>query len=134
MTGMLMDDLFGRRWNGQVRAILMNASQLASYDVFKKLLLSIKGSRDGPILQFGASFLAGTVATSESKEKKGSTGKMYDSAYVNWPRTTAICAPADVVKSRVMAAKGGASIPTIISTAVKQEGLKFFFRGWTAAW
>lgn len=44
---------------------MMNASQLASYDVFKKLLLSVKGSRDGPVLQFGASFLAGTVATSE---------------------------------------------------------------------
>ncbi|KAG7562972.1 hypothetical protein FFLO_01530 [Filobasidium floriforme] len=99
-----------RGWQpNTVRAILMNASQLASYDVFKKMLLGIKGSRDGPILQFGASFLAGTVATT-------------------------ICAPADVVKSRVMAAKGGASIPTIITTAVKQEGLKFFFRGWTAAW
>jgi hypothetical protein len=50
----------------QVRAILMNASQLASYDVFKRMLLSIQGARDGPALQFGASFLAGTVATSES--------------------------------------------------------------------
>ena len=114
----------------------MNASQLASYDVFKKLLLSIKGSRDGPVLQFGASFLAGTVATSESKPayrgirlQRGLTTILYSFACV-----LAICAPADVVKSRVMAAKGGASIPTIISTAVKQEGLKFFFRGWTAAW
>jgi dicarboxylate transporter 10 len=52
----------------QVRAILMNASQLASYDVFKKMLLGIKGSRDGPILQFGASFLAGTVATSKCRK------------------------------------------------------------------
>ncbi|KAJ9115404.1 hypothetical protein QFC22_005161 [Naganishia vaughanmartiniae] len=46
-----------------VRAILMNASQLASYDYFKSTLLKIKGTRDGPALQFGASFLAGTVAT-----------------------------------------------------------------------
>lgn len=99
-----------RGWQpNTVRAILMNASQLASYDAFKRVLLTIKGAQDGPALQFGASFLAGTVATT-------------------------ICAPADVVKSRVMAAKGGASIPTIITTAVKTEGLKFFFRGWTAAW
>ena len=43
----------------------MNSSQLASYDYFKRILLSIKGTHDGPALQFGASFLAGTVATSE---------------------------------------------------------------------
>lgn len=44
----------------------MNASQLASYDAFKAMLLRIQGARDGPVLQFGASFLAGTVATSTS--------------------------------------------------------------------
>lgn len=49
----------------QVRAILMNASQLASYDYFKRILLSVTKAKDGPALQFGASFLAGTVATSE---------------------------------------------------------------------
>ncbi|GHJ83640.1 hypothetical protein NliqN6_0042 [Naganishia liquefaciens] len=93
-----------------VRAVLMNSSQLASYDYFKRILLSIKGTQDGPVLQFGASFLAGTVATT-------------------------VCAPADVVKSRVMASKGGSeSIPHIIMKAVKTEGLPFFFRGWTAAW
>lgn len=43
----------------------MNSSQLASYDYFKRILLSIKGTQDGPALQFGASFLAGTVATSK---------------------------------------------------------------------
>jgi dicarboxylate transporter 10 len=60
-----------RGWQpNTVRAILMNASQLASYDVFKKMLLSVQGSKDGPILQFGASFLAGTVATSESGGSK----------------------------------------------------------------
>lgn len=46
----------------------------------------------------------------------------------------AICAPADVVKSRVMGSKGGQGIPSIIMTAVKTEGVSFFFRGWTAAW
>jgi hypothetical protein len=55
----------------QVRAILMNASQLASYDYFKRVLLGIKGTQDGPALQFGASFLAGTVATSTYDEFSG---------------------------------------------------------------
>ena len=123
-----------RGWQpNTVRAILMNASQLASYDVFKKMLLSVQGSKDGPILQFGASFLAGTVATSELS---GFMILLYGPERLIEPQChrLAICAPADVVKSRVMAAKGGASIPTIITTAVKQEGLRFFFRGWTAAW
>lgn len=43
----------------------MNASQLASYDYFKRILLGVTKAKDGPALQFGASFLAGTVATSE---------------------------------------------------------------------
>jgi dicarboxylate transporter 10 len=42
----------------------MNASQLASYDYFKRVLLRLDNAEDGPILQFAASFLAGTVATS----------------------------------------------------------------------
>lgn len=44
----------------------MNASQLASYDYFKRILLGVTKAKDGPALQFGASFLAGTVATSEA--------------------------------------------------------------------
>ncbi|KAJ9105828.1 hypothetical protein QFC19_003398 [Naganishia cerealis] len=47
----------------------MNASQLASYDYFKSTLLKIQGTRDGPVLQFGASFLAGTVATNVVKSR-----------------------------------------------------------------
>lgn len=87
----------------------MNASQLASYDYFKRILLNVTKAKDGPALQFGASFLAGTVATT-------------------------VCAPADVIKSRVMAAKSGQSIPALIAGAVKNEGFGFFFKGWTAAW
>lgn len=100
-----------RGWQpNTVRAILMNASQLASYDWFKRVLLRMDGAKDGPALQFGASFLAGTVATT-------------------------VCAPADVIKSRIMAAKAHhVSIPVMIATAAREEGLGFFFRGWTAAW
>lgn len=102
-----------RGWQpNTVRAILMNASQLASYDWFKRTLLRMDGGTDGPALQFGASFLAGTVATT-------------------------VCAPADVIKSRMMAAKASSkpvSIPVMIANAAREEGVGFFFRGWTAAW
>lgn len=54
------------------RAILMNASQLATYDVFKSMLLGTGWYREGTWLHFSASFMAGTVATT-------------------------ICSPADVV-------------------------------------
>ena len=45
------------------RAILMNASQLATYDFFKHALLGTGAYEEGTWLHFSASFLAGTVAT-----------------------------------------------------------------------
>lgn len=49
-----------------IRSVLMNASQLGSYDWFKNALLESKVFQDGPVLHFFASLGAGTVATSES--------------------------------------------------------------------
>ncbi|KAG8741699.1 Mitochondrial dicarboxylate transporter [Ceratobasidium sp. 414] len=46
------------------RSILMNASQLASYDFFKIKLLETGKFADNINLHFTASFMAGTVATS----------------------------------------------------------------------
>ncbi len=94
----------------QVRAILMNASQLASYDWFKRVLLRMDGAKDGPALQFGASFLAGTVATSEW-ERDSELGWEEESVdeemwgFSSFTLSLAVCAPADVIKSRIMAAK-----------------------------
>lgn len=82
----------------------MNASQLASYDYFKRMLLSVKGTRDGPALQFGASFLAGTVATSKCRVISAARALGAHAC------SSAVCAPADVVKSRVMAAKSGGEV------------------------
>ena len=56
-----------------VRAILMNASQLASYDWFKSELLKTAYFEDNILCHFTASFAAGTVATT-------------------------VCSPADVIK------------------------------------
>ena len=46
-----------------VRAVLMNASQLATYDLAKDGLLASGFYNEGTWLHFSASFIAGTVAT-----------------------------------------------------------------------
>jgi len=93
-----------------LRAILMNASQLATYDFFKAEMLKTKYFEDNIICHFGASFAAGTVATT-------------------------VCSPADVLKSRVMNASGPGSSSTlaVIRTSLKNEGPMFMFKGWMPA-
>ncbi|KAK8847467.1 hypothetical protein IAR55_005325 [Kwoniella newhampshirensis] len=95
-----------------VRAILMNASQLVTYDFFKDAILSADLMQNGMPLHFVSSALAGTVATT-------------------------ICAPADVVKSRIMNMKHGVAGPGpigLITQSLKLEGPRFLFKGWLPAW
>lgn len=94
-----------------VRSILMNASQLASYDFFKTELLKTKYFDDNIICHFTASFAAGTVATT-------------------------VCSPADVLKSRIMNASGPGSSSTlaVIRHSMATEGPMFMFKGWVPAW
>lgn len=93
------------------RAILMNASQLASYDFFKAELLKTSYFEDNIACHFTASFAAGTVATT-------------------------VCSPADVLKSRIMNASGpgSGSTLTVIRNSLKNEGPMFMFKGWLPAW
>ncbi|GAA96672.1 uncharacterized protein L969DRAFT_90601 [Mixia osmundae IAM 14324] len=91
------------------RAILMNASQLATYDTFKDFLLSSKLYEEGLWLHFSASFCAGTVATT-------------------------ICSPFDVIKSRIMNASGKETALGVVAKSFKAEGPGWVFRGWTPAW
>jgi len=93
------------------RAILMNASQLASYDFFKAELLKTSYFQDNIYCHFTASFAAGTVATT-------------------------VCSPADVLKSRIMNASGPGSSSTlgVIRQSMKAEGPAFMFKGWVPAW
>ncbi|TXT15403.1 uncharacterized protein COLE_01596 [Cutaneotrichosporon oleaginosum] len=90
-----------------VRSVIMNASQLVSYDMFKETLQGF-GMKDGIPLHFSASALAGTFATT-------------------------VCSPADVVKSRVMH-NSDASVMHILTDSFKREGPMFLFRGWLPAW
>ncbi|MCO5585507.1 hypothetical protein L7F22_039440 [Adiantum nelumboides] len=94
-----------------IRAILMNASQLATYDLAKDALLATGYYKEGTWLHFSASFVAGTVATT-------------------------VCSPADVVKARVMqsSTNGDGSLIGRLQKAIQREGVGFLFRGWTPAW
>ncbi|CDO76207.1 hypothetical protein BN946_scf184819.g7 [Trametes cinnabarina] len=93
------------------RAVLMNASQLASYDFFKAELIRRKWLEDNIYCHTVASFAAGTVATT-------------------------VCSPADVLKSRIMSASGSESKSALqmIRTSMKTEGPMFMFKGWVPAW
>jgi dicarboxylate transporter 10 len=92
-----------------IRSVLMNASQLGSYDWFKHTLLGFKVFEDGPVVHFLASIGAGTVATT-------------------------VCSPADVMKSRIMNAHDNAGLVKVITDSVAKEGPTVFFKGWLPAW
>ncbi|CAG8718225.1 17715_t:CDS:2 [Acaulospora morrowiae] len=92
------------------RAILMNSSQLASYEQFKQLLLETEYFQDNIITHFTSSLLAGLVATT-------------------------ICSPVDVIKTRVMnsGSKQKQNIMTMLKTIVVREGPFALFKGWVPA-
>ncbi|KAL0950693.1 hypothetical protein HGRIS_007470 [Hohenbuehelia grisea] len=96
------------------RAMLMNASQVGSYDYLKSKLLD----REVPFIQYRfhdnlvlhviSSITAGGVATT-------------------------VCSPADVIRSRLMASSEKSSFLEILRTSLREEGPKFLFKGWTPA-
>ncbi|KAI3624689.1 hypothetical protein GLX27_003479 [Malassezia furfur] len=93
-----------------VRAALMNSSQLASYDFFKDLLRSSGLFTPGSLPHYlGSSLLAGTVATT-------------------------ICSPADVVRARLMNARGNEGGMPMLAKSLREEGPRFLFRGWLPSW
>jgi dicarboxylate transporter 10 len=97
--------LFRGVWPNSTRAVLMTASQLASYDIFKKELLERFKMRDDLKTHFTASFMAGFVATT-------------------------VCSPVDVIKTRVMSAKTRENIFALVTQITKSEGLMWMFKGW----
>ncbi len=105
-------------WANTSRGVLMTAGQLASYDEFKKLLLKTRLMKDNLATHFTASFMAGFVAT---------TMYVISDKYIDCR-----CSPIDVCKTRIMnsTSRTGGAI-SILRDAVKTEGLKFMFRGWT---
>ncbi|KAF2093167.1 mitochondrial carrier [Rhizodiscina lignyota] len=100
-----MASLWKGVWPNSIRAVLMTASQLASYDIFKRLLLEHTTLKDNLTTHFSASFMAGFVATT-------------------------ICSPVDVIKTRVMSAKESKNILVLLTEVTKNEGWTWMFRGW----
>lgn len=95
-------------WPNSARAILMTASQLASYDAFKRLLIAKANMSDNLGTHFTASFMAGFVATT-------------------------ICSPVDVIKTRIMSAsptKTKQGLVELLKEIYRKEGITWTFRGW----
>lgn len=88
-----------------MRAVLMTASQLASYDTFKRVILAHTSLDDNLTTHFTASFCAGFVATT-------------------------ICSPVDVFKTRIMSAHDSKGIVTFLTETLRAEGFAWMFRGW----
>ncbi|KAL8666397.1 MAG: hypothetical protein Q9202_001420 [Teloschistes flavicans] len=93
-----------------MRAVLMTASQLASYDAFKSLLLkSTTWADEGSVMtHLGASLAAGFVATT-------------------------VCSPVDVIKTRVMSSADGGkkeSLLALLRRVQRAEGAMWMWRGW----
>ncbi|KAH6708851.1 mitochondrial carrier domain-containing protein [Leptodontidium sp. MPI-SDFR-AT-0119] len=92
-------------WPNCMRAVLMTASQLASYDGFKRLLVQNASMEDGLTMHFSASFLAGFVATT-------------------------ICSPVDVIESRIMSSQESKGLAKLLADVYRVEGVSWMFRGW----
>lgn len=89
-----------------MRAAAMTASQLASYDTFKRLLIRYTPMTDNLATHFTASFLAGVTAAT-------------------------VTSPIDVIKTRVMSASGkSVGIPTLLKELFAKEGPAWMFKGW----
>ncbi|KIJ68767.1 hypothetical protein HYDPIDRAFT_173415 [Hydnomerulius pinastri MD-312] len=96
------------------RAVLMNTSQVGSYDFFKSTLLRYRMPlvdyqfKDGFFLHVVASLAAGTCGTT-------------------------VCSPADVIRTRIMGSSGKASPVQVLVKSLREEGPMFMFKGWTPA-
>ncbi|AEO61958.1 hypothetical protein MYCTH_2312784 [Thermothelomyces thermophilus ATCC 42464] len=92
-------------WPNSARAAAMTASQLASYDVFKRTLLRLTPMQDNLATHFSASFLAGVVAAT-------------------------VTSPVDVIKTRVMSSSGDHGVVRVLREVSAKEGMRWMFKGW----
>lgn len=97
--------LFRGVWPNSMRAVLMTASQLASYDGFKRVLVQYTPMEEGLTTHFTASFLAGFVATT-------------------------VCSPVDVIKTRIMSSQESKGLAKLLADVYRVEGVGWMFRGW----
>lgn len=91
-------------WPNSIRAAAMTASQLASYDSAKRVLLATTPLTDSLAAHLIASFLAGVAAAT-------------------------VTSPIDVIKTRVMSSHG-AKLTTVLGELYAAEGVRWMFKGW----
>mmetsp|Transcript_111539 Transcript_111539/g.315468 ORF Transcript_111539/g.315468 Transcript_111539/m.315468 type:complete len:181 (+) Transcript_111539:1-543(+) len=106
----------GGLWKGasatMARAALLSAGNLASYDHSKVLIRRQGWLDEGPVLHAVCAIISGLVATTAAN-------------------------PADVIKSRVMMARGqgdSISVGQAIVQVWRQQGLRGFVSGWCPAY
>ncbi|KPM35509.1 hypothetical protein AK830_g11070 [Neonectria ditissima] len=91
------------------RSVLMNVSQIATYASAKQYLVGSAGLGDDIKTHTIASLMAGTMATT-------------------------LCAPVDVLKSRLQSSAGKEGLVAVLRSGLREEGVRFLMRGWTPAW
>lgn len=89
------------------RCAVMTVGQLASYDMFKKLLeRHFLSNTYAPGIEFGASVLASLTATT-------------------------FCSPMDVIRTNIMTSKQSKpSTLVVVKSLTRENGFKWIFRGW----
>ncbi|KAH7320616.1 mitochondrial carrier domain-containing protein [Stachybotrys elegans] len=92
-----------------VRSILMNVSQIATYATTKQYLMGSLALGDDVRTHAIASLAAGTMATT-------------------------LCAPADVLKSRLQSSAGKDGLWGVLRSGIREEGALFLMKGWLPAW
>ncbi|KAJ5995370.1 hypothetical protein N7481_002347 [Penicillium waksmanii] len=94
-------------WPNCFRSGIMTASQLASYDSFKRLIHKLCDTdEERPLIHFAASLLASLVATS-------------------------ISSPMDVIRTQLMSSSNKTSVFEVVRNLMHVEGPRWVFRGWT---
>ncbi|EEU42155.1 uncharacterized protein NECHADRAFT_50632 [Fusarium vanettenii 77-13-4] len=109
------DEGMGAFWKGLTpniaRSVLMSeyVSQIATYSSTKQYLTGHLGFGDDTKTHAISSLMAGTMATT-------------------------LCAPADVLKSRIQSSAGKEGLLQVLRSGLREEGALFLMRGWTPAW
>lgn len=87
------------------RAAVMTAGQLATYDLFKRLLIKYTPMADTLTTHLSASFLAGLAAATATS-------------------------PIDVIKTRVMSSNEKQGILRLVGDIYRSDGIGWIFKGW----
>jgi len=87
------------------RAAVTTVSQLASYDVAKRFLITNTPMEDTTSTQLMASFLAGLTAAT-------------------------VASPIDVIKTKIMSSTGSQRMTDIVREITRTEGAAWMFKGW----